>query len=445
MNGVQWDGELLRRGKLAVQSRPSLINKSLLSTSHPTGPTTLPPTATSLLVSDVDTTACGGQSSAVPRTAPYSIGGAYHCAIRGDGDELVYAEVTEGDDDDVWDGLLVDGVGEDMVEADNGDAAEDLEHATHMGRVSGHTAADGDAELPAEGPEIAPELKHLPKWVAVSFKAVLQSPLIKDKSATHMPRLYSELKTFWYPSPSAIFQLRNTEDLKPADVYEPRFFYWDPQPLVRNASIGCPNQGCNSKLVRNGNIAAPRRVVGLDELYWLVGVRYRCPTCINPKTRKEGKISFNSWDPRILASLPPSLAAAFPAHLTARSGIDKTAFRLLRAACGNGVGTKQFADMLSNLHQRRHDERHLLYLETILAGPSGRGIGMWSRGIAFEPFRPYADRDGYAGFTPSSQWLREVYDTFIESHMDEFNQYTAMLPLDVGALDHSHKVSLCCH
>ncbi|KAG8932761.1 hypothetical protein FRC00_014144 [Tulasnella sp. 408] len=381
------------------------------------------------------------QPSAVPRIAPYSIGGAYHCAIRGDGDEIGDVEVVEDDDDDAWDGLLVDGVGEEMVEADSGQAAEDLGNATRTGGDSGNAAVLGDAQLPEEGPEIAAELKHLPRWVAVGFKAVLQSPFIKEKSATRMPKLYSELKTFWHPSPSPIFQLRDAEDFKPADVYEPRFFYWDPQPLVQTNSILCPNKDCNSKLVRNGNIAAPRRVVGLDELYWVIGVRYRCPTCVNPKTRKTGKLSFNSWDPRILASLPPSLAAAFPAHLTARSGIDKTAFRLLRAACGNGVGTKQFADMLSNLHQRRHDERHLLYLETILAGPGGRGIGMWPNGTAFEPFRPYADREGYAGFTPSSQWLREVYDTFIESHLNEFNQYTAMLPLDVGALDHSHKIT----
>ncbi|RXW13073.1 hypothetical protein EST38_g12781 [Candolleomyces aberdarensis] len=35
--------------------------------------------------------------------------------------------------------------------------------------------------------------------------------------------------------------------------------------------------------------------------------------------------------------------------------------------------------------------------------------------------------------------LRNIYDSFIEKHRTEMRQHTAMLPLTVGALDHSHK------
>lgn len=37
-------------------------------------------------------------------------------------------------------------------------------------------------------------------------------------------------------------------------------------------------------------------------------------------------MTWRSWDPRILALLPPALAAEFPAILTHRSGIAKTVF-----------------------------------------------------------------------------------------------------------------------
>ncbi|KAF9076554.1 hypothetical protein BDP27DRAFT_1357979 [Rhodocollybia butyracea] len=50
-------------------------------------------------------------------------------------------------------------------------------------------------------------------------------------------------------------------------------------------------------------------------------------------------------------------------------------------------------------------------------------------GQSYKPFLPFEDRlsSGFHGFTPSGQWLRDVYDTFIESYRDVLNQHTAML------------------
>ncbi|KAG8968224.1 hypothetical protein FRC05_001605 [Tulasnella sp. 425] len=444
----EWDQARLRSGRLGVHVQK--VNKSpVLPSIDRSG---LAPSALNLVPSIVIPNSESGDPGSHIQldsntqlaiqcdfpTTPYTVGGSNNYAVRADDiDTGSSVMVNEEDDGDVWDGMQPDGVGEDNIPVED--------EVTDLGSErsdSGRTRSErGNPEPLSSGGQ---STQHLPPWVVTAFKAATASPLLAEKSATHMPKLYSEHGSFWLPSPSPIFKLRSAEnalDLNPAAIYQPRFFYWDPQPLVPSGSISCPISSCNAILSRHGTLDHPRRVVGLEDLYWLIGVRYRCPSCINPKTKRKGTVTFTSWDSRILASLPPSLASLFPAQLTARSGLDKTVLRLLRSACGNGVGPKQFADMLSNLHHRQHDERHLLYVNTILAGPGGRGIGKWPKDTLFEPFGKYSDPKGYGGFIPSSQWLRDIYDGFIESRMDDFNQHTAMLPLDVGALDHSHKVT----
>lgn len=48
--------------------------------------------------------------------------------------------------------------------------------------------------------------------------------------------------------------------------------------------------------------------------------------------------------------------------------------------------------------------------------------------------------EGYHGYVPSGQWLRDVYDQFIEEHRMDITQHMAMLTADVIAIDHSYKV-----
>jgi len=62
--------------------------------------------------------------------------------------------------------------------------------------------------------------------------------------------------------------------------------------------------------------------------------------------------------------------------------------------------------------------------------------------MEFKTFRPFDDvsEEGYHGYVPSGQWLRDVYDQFIEEHWVDITQHMAMLIADVIAIDHSHKV-----
>jgi hypothetical protein len=70
-----------------------------------------------------------------------------------------------------------------------------------------------------------------------------------------------------------------------------------------------------------------------------------------------------------------------------------------------------------------------------------RGLSTW-REEKFTSFLPFDNpsSDGFNGFIPSSQWLRDMYDRFIENQQQHFHQHTAMLSADICAVDHSHKV-----
>jgi hypothetical protein len=144
--------------------------------------------------------------------------------------------------------------------------------------------------------------------------------------------------------------------------------------------------------------------------------------------------TFNSYDQRILDILPPQLRLEFPAMITHRSAIDDTVFALMRTCFQNGMGAKQFSDALRTLHIRRFDHLQIQFYEmalseSVMRSPSD--IKAWS---SFE------DRDGYAGFTPSAPWLRDLYDDFIGHERALMDQYTALQPCRVLAIDHSHKV-----
>jgi hypothetical protein len=73
-------------------------------------------------------------------------------------------------------------------------------------------------------------------------------------------------------------------------------------------------------------------------------------------------VTFRSWDQRILAVLPPALAAEFPAQLSHRSAISTSLFSWMRSSFNYGMGSKQFADALRMQHILRYDMMELQYL-----------------------------------------------------------------------------------
>ncbi|KAJ7099007.1 ribonuclease H-like domain-containing protein [Mycena epipterygia] len=265
----------------------------------------------------------------------------------------------------------------------------------------------------------------LPSWLQTAYKEKLKEASL----------LYSDHQTFWFPQKSTYFLLCR-RPISPVNLYNPRFFYWDPELLCRPSGIPCPT--CGKKLVRHGWIARPRRCVDLYQTFWMIGYRYRCPECTNPTSGKT-TVTFNSWDSRILAKLPPALATEFPARLSHHSAISHKTFGYMRSCFQNGMGPKPFSDAIRMCYLQRYDELQLQYLQSIAEGLS---FANWT-GQKFDACLPFENSsdDGYHGFVPSGQWLRDMYDDFIEEHNQDYNQHRSMLSNEIGALDHSHKLT----
>lgn len=294
-----------------------------------------------------------------------------------------------------------------------------------MGEGIGDDADDGVSPDIDEETESGPRRRPYASW----FKDALDTVIAQvEKERKAGISCATKNHTFWYPSHSPYFSLNKT-NLRPQHLFTPLFFIWDPLDHLATG-IACPN--CCQRLTRDGIVKRPRRVVDLDHTYWIIGYSYACKSC---------NLKMRSWDKRVLQNLPRSLSAEFPAHLTWRSALSKGALGVLRSCIQNGMGAHQVADMFRMQHLRRYDELRLQYLQVKVARMD----------IPTEVYEPFPDFDdmsdtGFHGFVPSAQWLRDIYDSFIELHKHELNQHTAMLSARVSAIDHSHKVCRfdCC-
>ena len=126
--------------------------------------------------------------------------------------------------------------------------------------------------------------------------------------------------------------------------------------------------------------------------------------------------------------------------MTHRSAISLPLFHFIWGCFQSGMGSKQVSDVICCQHLRRYDELQIQYYDAIRLQKNGIGRFCDLRYIAFSTFNDQSD-SGYYGFSPSSQWLRDVYDSFIEEHEPELNQHTSMLPAMICRIDHSFKVS----
>ncbi len=322
------------------------------------------------------------------------------------------------DGEDAYNEYVLDGLGQDDEEPDDDDNPDPEE--VRPGETASATPLRG---------------KHCcarPTWLMEAFNSRVAES--KQRGLDKLPALYWQ-GTFWFPQKSSFFLLRRLNPA-PQTQYNPRFFLWDPLPLVPSG-IACPR--CHNALTRHLHVRLPRRVVDLERPFWIIGYIYRCTSCTNPKTGKKGTVTFRSWDSRVLGALPPELRAEFPARLSWRSGISLRLYHLMRSCIQSGMGAKQFSDAVRVQHLRKHDLTHLQYLHYL---HGWRRVAEWPAGQQFAPFLPFDDisLDGYHGFIPSSQWFRDMYDRGVEEHMADIDQHTAMLSGEICAIDHSHKV-----
>ena len=274
--------------------------------------------------------------------------------------------------------------------------------------------------------------RPLPTWFTDLVAEKLD--FLRQKDSQNCPRLYSEHGTFWLPRKCGWFNMLQSETVDAAQLYNPRFFYWDPLYLVR---IQCPEKSCTAQLTRHGGIHKhPRRTVDLTGSFWIIGARYSCSQCKNAESGKSTK-TFISWDSRIIASLPYALAAEFPSELTRRSGMSKESFALVRGLFSAGLGSKQVSDIIRMLHLWRYDRQQIQYLELLQSTRSAR---CWTN-VLFPAFSSFSDAEGYAVYVPCSRWIQDLFDLFIEKYTPDINQFVSMLSARICAIDHSHKIT----
>ncbi|OBZ66476.1 hypothetical protein A0H81_13622 [Grifola frondosa] len=223
----------------------------------------------------------------------------------------------------------------------------------------------------------------------------------------------------------------------PEDFYRPIYFVWLPHVLV--GRIPCPNcvsasrvsKGAQPVYLRcHGWSKAPRRVVDLERCIWIIGYRYYCP---HPECKK----SYQSWSPALLAALPRALSLDFDHHLTYRNGITEPLMAFMRTLYHRGVGPVPLAQIIRSFHIRYYERLHLQYVEMVYARQNSAFAHLLPK---FKAFGSFDDRDGYAGYTPSARYFRDVYVNFMASHASEMDQYTAMLPAKLLQVDHTFKI-----
>ncbi len=146
----------------------------------------------------------------------------------------------------------------------------------------------------------------------IQSRCCRRQPMQQGSPPSHLCRqvhLWSQCHSTFFLLPS--------DTISPIDLFNPQFLVWDPQCLFKD--LRCPH--CCITLYRHGVISRSRRCVGMDMPFWIIGYRYCCSECKHPKTGKT-TVTWHSWDRRILAALPPTLATKFSVLFTHCTGIS---------------------------------------------------------------------------------------------------------------------------
>ncbi|KAJ7930460.1 hypothetical protein B0H13DRAFT_1858596 [Mycena leptocephala] len=186
-------------------------------------------------------------------------------------------------------------------------------------RASGSAVKDPSKESRSSARPLAwsTKPKFMPQWLYEYFRDTIQ-PLISQKEGrkraqppSFTSRKSHALPSFWINPPEPVFQLSRYR-FHPKILYRPRVFLWLPHFFVDK--LCCPN--CGKPLEKNGTLS-PWRITDLQDSFYIVAWEYYC--------RKGCGSHFHGWSRKLLDSLPPFLRLAFPATLSRKAGLSRTA------------------------------------------------------------------------------------------------------------------------
>ncbi|KAJ7246127.1 hypothetical protein B0H12DRAFT_1235640 [Mycena haematopus] len=281
------------------------------------------------------------------------------------------------EDDDEYAGLLNDGVGD-----DRGDGDSDGEDEPDPG-----AAGEDDSEVPEAPKKRTGGPAHpLPKWLMDRFDVHVAA----SASACFPLYFFSGIRRRFFRKASPVL----SADINSIDT---ALFHVPGDVLIL--------------IVLFGSLATAIAVRSVSILYL-----------------ENELLPFGAGTPEFLMFFLAGLLA-----------ISESLFMFMRSCFQSGMGAKQFSDALRVKHLEQYDKLQLSYLWKIA---ESQGLARW-RQKKFRAFKSFEDSslDGYHGFIPSSQWLRDLFDTFMERRAPCLDQVMAMLSAEINAIDHSFKLA----
>ncbi|KAG2220366.1 hypothetical protein INT45_010752, partial [Circinella minor] len=190
-------------------------------------------------------------------------------------------------------------------------------------------------------------------------------------------------------------------------LYLPKVFLWLPHPLI-NYKLKCQERNCTSHLTINGYPKNPpaRRVVDLKRNFYVMSMTYIC-------TNKHCKKTLSAHNKGIIRQLPLYLQQEFPAYFTHRTGISKDVGDVFRLCVQNALGPKRFQKVLQELQRLTHARPEFQYFNYTNSRRTSPTLEEIISPPTFQTFSSYVDKDGYAGYIPSGQYLRIIYTVII--------------------------------
>ncbi|KZT31665.1 hypothetical protein SISSUDRAFT_1067573 [Sistotremastrum suecicum HHB10207 ss-3] len=281
----------------------------------------------------------------------------------------------------------------------------------------------------------------MPKWLYNYFADTISRMIMRKEVDDHRkyatPLIFSNTHnvpaSFWINPPEPVVVLA-TGKMDPTLLYRPPIFLWLPHFY---AQLKCP--ACQKPLEKCGALR-PRRIVDLENCFYIVAWRYRC-------TSQGGcRKAFAGWGQCLLASLPAHIRLAFPAMLSHRSGLSHCVINHLRVANQHKMGPAGCQSLLFELHTLRFNILHNQYLEVLMERaleahkPQGATVTASYMFPRAPEFGNFGDPDRYAGFVPSETYLTAMLNRAIERDEPDANQHTSCLAPDQLAIDDSFKV-----
>lgn len=343
--------------------------------------------------------------------------------------------VTGGDDPDAGGGGADDGsgggdgVGEDGDEADvNDDADGDDEDVLEPEDVNADEPPTVDG---ASSPDTSrtPRRSTRPLGAMQTYLNAIRHKL--GNSSTYLTSLKSNV--IHPPNP-----LLKANAASPEAFYLPKVIIFAPHSSKGNGYKKlCPV--CNGSKVHGDGWSRFRRVIDVNDCFFIIAQRYRCQA-------KHPNNTFVAWDERLFKMAPPHIRALLPVILTRKLGVTQTLFDMMRTLLDSGMGTGPFADMVRENHTRTFHRREQAYLSRLAGIKLEVGDGqttLMSGGGAPPRFSHFSTQDGYNGCYGSARYFRSLYVKEMAKLEPSLKQHSAAIPARLLSGDHFFKIIKC--